>query len=207
LRIPPSAGSASGVLPNPLGYNRVYVHLDGPFSYDAWWQGLRAGRCFVTNGPLLRVRANGALPGHVFAASAGQALDIDLAVKLDGNDPVPALEIIKDGEIDRVVPAAEARASGRLGRVRFERSGWFLVRAVAEAPGTFRCAATGPFYVEIGEEKRRTSARSARFFVDWVEERSKQLRLDDPAKRAEVLRYHEAAKRFWRERLERATAP
>ena len=26
LRLPPSAGSASGVLPNPVGYNRVYVH-------------------------------------------------------------------------------------------------------------------------------------------------------------------------------------
>src|SRR5262249_15553543 len=25
LRIPPSAGSASGVLPNPVGYNRAYV--------------------------------------------------------------------------------------------------------------------------------------------------------------------------------------
>ncbi|PYJ58836.1 MAG: hypothetical protein DME24_14830, partial [Verrucomicrobia bacterium] len=29
LRLPPSAGSASGVLPNPVGYDRVYVHLDG----------------------------------------------------------------------------------------------------------------------------------------------------------------------------------
>ena len=27
LRVAPSAGSASGVLPNPVGYNRVYVHL------------------------------------------------------------------------------------------------------------------------------------------------------------------------------------
>ena len=27
FRLPPSAGSASGVLPNPVGYNRVYVHL------------------------------------------------------------------------------------------------------------------------------------------------------------------------------------
>ena len=43
LRIPPSAGSASGVLPNPVGYNRVYVHLDGPFSYEAWWRGLGRG--------------------------------------------------------------------------------------------------------------------------------------------------------------------
>src|SRR5262249_1537156 len=42
VRIPPSAGSASGLLTNPLGYNRVYVHLDGPFDEHEWWAGLRA---------------------------------------------------------------------------------------------------------------------------------------------------------------------
>jgi hypothetical protein len=57
LRLPPSAGSASGVLPNPVGYNRVYVHLDGNLTFDNWWDCLRAGRCFVSNGPLLRVRS------------------------------------------------------------------------------------------------------------------------------------------------------
>ncbi len=54
LRIPPTAGSGSGVSPNPVGYNRVYVHLDGPFSEPEWWRQLRAGRVVVTNGPLLR---------------------------------------------------------------------------------------------------------------------------------------------------------
>src|SRR5439155_9501505 len=52
LRLPPSAGSASGVLPNPVGYDRVYVHLDGELSYERWWEALRAGRVFVSNGPL-----------------------------------------------------------------------------------------------------------------------------------------------------------
>ena len=46
LRIPPSAGSASGVLPNPVGYNRVYVHTGEHVSWDAWWNGLRKGRSF-----------------------------------------------------------------------------------------------------------------------------------------------------------------
>ena len=67
LRIPPSAGSASGVIPNPVGYNRVYVHVGKAFDYERWWNGLKAGRSFVTNGPLLLCRANGQMPGHVFA--------------------------------------------------------------------------------------------------------------------------------------------
>src|SRR5204862_2673868 len=71
LRLPPSAGSASGVLANPVGYNRVYVHLDGDLTHAKWWEGLKAGRVFVSNGPLLRCRANGELPGHIFKAQAG----------------------------------------------------------------------------------------------------------------------------------------
>ena len=73
LRLPPSAGSASGVLPNPVGYNRVYVHLDDPFTSDAWFRGLSRGRCFVTNGPLLLVTADGELPGDEFKYSLAKA--------------------------------------------------------------------------------------------------------------------------------------
>jgi hypothetical protein len=54
LRIPPSAGSASGVLPNPVGYNRVYVHCGKELTWDKWWENLRRGQVVVTNGPLLR---------------------------------------------------------------------------------------------------------------------------------------------------------
>ena len=49
LRIPPSAGSASGVLPNPVGYNRLYVWVDKKdFSYEAWWEAFKMGRVDLT---------------------------------------------------------------------------------------------------------------------------------------------------------------
>ena len=38
------AGSGSGVQPNPVGYNRVYVHCGKELTYDKWWEGLR-GTC------------------------------------------------------------------------------------------------------------------------------------------------------------------
>ena len=78
LRIPPSAGSASGVLDNPVGYNRVYVHCGETLTYDAWWEGLRAGRVVVTNGPLLRPRVNGELPGHVFQGKLGEVIELSV---------------------------------------------------------------------------------------------------------------------------------
>ena len=58
FRIPPAAGSAACVGGGPFGYNRVYVKIDGEFSWEKWWENLKKGKCFVTCGPLLRVKAN-----------------------------------------------------------------------------------------------------------------------------------------------------
>jgi hypothetical protein len=195
LRIPPSAGSASGVLPNPVGYNRAYVHIDGELTYDKWFAGLRAGRTFVTNGPLLRVRASEQLPGHVFASR--DKVEIDLTGNLEGRDTVPAIEIIRDGRVERRVPAAEFSKTGSLGRLTFNTSGWFLVRAIADNPTTFRFASTGPWYVEVGDSRRRVSRASARFFLDWTEERMRRVKVDDPARREEVLEPHRRARDYW----------
>ncbi len=44
LRIPPSAGSGSGESPNPVGYDRMYVHVDGDLTYEKWWEEFRRPR-------------------------------------------------------------------------------------------------------------------------------------------------------------------
>jgi hypothetical protein len=206
LRIPPSAGSASGVLPNPVGYNRVYVHTGPDFSYEQWWHNLKAGRSFVTNGPLLRVEASSQLPGHVFTSPAGEELEIALTARLTTRDAISFVEIIRNGQVERKVPAAEVLKTGSLGSIRFDASGWFLVRAIVDVPETFRFASTAPYYVEIGPKPRRISKRSAQFFLDWVHERMERIHLDDAHQRYEVLQYHRAAEEFWRDKVAAADA-
>ena len=65
LRIPASAGSANGVLKNPIGYSRSYAFLGNSFTTEAWLAAQKAGRNFVTNGPMLFLNANGERPGAV----------------------------------------------------------------------------------------------------------------------------------------------
>ncbi len=207
LRIPPSAGSASGVLPNAVGYNRVYVHLDGELSYEAWWAGLKAGRSFVTNGPLLRVKANSQWPGHVFQAKPGETLDLALDAQLDGRDPIQRIEIIHNGVVEKTISSAEWLRTRSLGTLRTNESGWFLVRVIADAPETFRFASTAPFYVEIDGAAPRISRASAQFFADWVRERMGRIKLTDPQKQAHVMKYQLDAEKFWRAKLAAANAP
>ncbi len=46
-----------------LGEVRTFVYTGNTFSADAWFEGLKAGRTFVSNGPVLFLEADGFLPG------------------------------------------------------------------------------------------------------------------------------------------------
>ncbi|MEE8451868.1 MAG: hypothetical protein V3R99_08135 [Thermoguttaceae bacterium] len=205
LKIPPTAGSGSGVAPNPVGYNRMYVHVDGDFTYPEWWENLRLGRVVVTNGPLLRPSVNGRLPGHVFTIEGDQSREFEIGLTLSTRQPISYLEIIKNGKVEHSIPFDIYAKSGRLPKLQFERSGWFLVRAVADLPKTYRFAMTGPYYVEK-EYRPRISRQAAQFFLDWVYERARGLELTDPDQRREVLEYHRKARDFWQKKLSEANA-
>ncbi len=206
IRIPPSAGSASGVLQNPVGYNRVYVHCPNGLTWESWWEGLRAGRVVVTNGPLLRPLVNGQYPGHVFRGEVGDSISLVVNLNLSLRDKVDYLEVIQNGKVVHEVRLDELRTrKGALPPVAFQESGWMLVRAVTVGSKTFRFASTGPYYVEIGG-KQRISRESAKFFLDWLNQRTAQLGSTAPAQQAEIARYLDLARNFWQEKLQQANA-
>lgn len=206
LRIPPSAGSGSGVLPNPVGYNRVYVHCGSQLNYESWWENLRAGRVFVTNGPLLRTSVEGHPPGHLFTATDGEKLELLVGLTLSTRERIEYLEIIKDGRAVHHVRLDQfAKAGGQLPPVVFDESGWFLVRAVTTNQDTYRYASTGPYYVEF-DEKPRISRESAEFFLSWVEELARIKLPRDESERGETMRYLRSARKFWQERADSANA-
>ncbi|MSU48623.1 MAG: hypothetical protein EXS37_05925 [Opitutus sp.] len=196
VRLPPSAGSASGVLPNPVGYNRAYVHVDGELTYEKWFAGLRAGRSFVTNGPLLRSRANGQWPGHVFQ-SAGP-LQIALNWQLDSRDPIRVVELVRNGRAERVtLPVV----------FTMNESGWFLVRAIADVPATFRFASTAPWHVEIAGQPMKPVRESAEFFAAWSRDRIVEMENAAGAtadQRVELAAPWRETERFWQAKLTQA---
>lgn len=205
LRIPPSAGSGVGWAPNPLGYNRVYVHVDGELSWENWWENFQLGRVVVTNGPLLRPQVRGKPPGHEFIAPAGQPVELNLALTFSTRERVQYLEIIQNGRVAHSISFEEYRKSGQLPKIVFEQSGWFLVRAVAEAPPTYRLAMTGPYYVTIGDTPR-ISRSAVQFFLDWLQQRRSLLEKGETRLGPRMANAYEAAQHFWEERLRRANA-
>ncbi len=205
LRIPPSAGSSSGEATNPVGYNRMYVHVADALTYEKWWEQFRAGAVVITNGPIITPSVDGQPPGHVFQADAGTKLELEIGLNFSTREPITYLEIIKDGHVEHEVRFDDYAKTGRLPKVKFDQSGWFLIRAVTDLSRTHRFAMTGPYYVQIGYEKR-ISKSSAQFFLDWVYERARQIQLDDPEQQKAVLQWHRKARDFWKDLLSKANA-
>jgi hypothetical protein len=208
LRIPPAAGSGAGaamagrVVVSPLGTNRVYVYCNETCTRESWLEGMRAGRLFVTNGPLLRTRVEGEPPGHVFQIDAGETrgFQITLDLAFYTATQVEYLEIIKDGKTLHHVRLDDfGKKRGRLPPVEFDSSGWFLVRAVTNNSEVYQFASTGPYYVESNYQPRISHA-SVQFFLAWVDDAAKKF-----AGNAAVLAEIKAARPFWQKLLERAT--
>jgi hypothetical protein len=162
FRIAASAGSANGVLRSPLGHNRSYVYLGGDFSVQAWLDGQKAGRNFVTNGPMLFVKVDGKPAGATLRAG-----EVNVQVEALSRAPLDRVEIVTDGRVAATIPAAGGDRLRTTRRVRAEEGGWLAVRCFGKPAGAIRFAHTGPFY--IGAAPGRDPG-ALRFLRDWVDE-------------------------------------
>ena len=170
-QIAASAGSASGVLKNPLGYNRVYVQLNR-FSYDGWFKALRQGRNFVTNGPMLLATVNGQPIGTRFKAQRGEPFKARVEVEALGRDPLEKAEIVVGGKVVATFKpkAGEPRRIAASHTLSLDRSTWIAVRVFEPVRRSIvRFAHTSPFYVSVGGQKPR-DPDAARFYLHWMDE-------------------------------------
>jgi hypothetical protein len=179
LKLKPCAGTASGVHPVPAGFGRVYVHQPDGFGYENWMAGLKAGRSFVTNGPMLDVRFNQEFPGHEFSAS--DSFRCQVTGTAESLSPLDRIEIIVNGRIvDTVAPRNRRRDAG--GYVNnfavertFDRSGWVTVRCFEQHPqGRIRFAHTGPAYVAIEGKPLRPRTADVNYFIEMVQRELKR---------------------------------
>lgn len=155
FRLRPTAGTASGVHPVPLGFSRVYVKLDGDFDYDAWMKGLDKGRSFVTTGPMLFVKVDNSEPGHIFQQSGG-AKTYSISGTAQSVHPLASIEIVVNGRIARTVKVKNRKLPSGAYSCKIDESidvatsSWIAVRCFEQRPdGRCRFAHTGPFHVEV----------------------------------------------------------
>jgi len=177
FRLPAAAGSSAianySSLRGPVGLDRVYVRVpSGPFKTNAWLDGLKHGRSFATNGPLLRFTlGTEAVGGELKLPAPGR---VKFTVALRSIVPVDHLEVVCNGEVMINVPMNQTHnASDAIGALQLPRSGWCLLRAWAEKTedpvlDSYPYATTSPIYVTVAGAKPR-SPNDAAYFMAWID--------------------------------------
>ena len=147
LTVAPSAGT--DVMLNlyrtmAVGTTRVYVHTGDRLNWPAYLEGLRAGRSFVTNGPMLDFRVDGergdVRPGGV-ASPGTSTWTLELATATG----VDTVDIIVNGRVVESHPAmASPGQRTYTGEVDLPGSGWIAARARG-GPTRWPSMDTSPF--------------------------------------------------------------
>jgi hypothetical protein len=165
FRLTPTAGTdyPCGDASIP-GRERFFAKVEGPFTYKSWLEGVRRGRTFVTNGPILEFRVNGKGMGEELVLKKTGPVLVEGRVRFDPTrDDIERVEIIENGQLLCSFPQREGSAE-----IPFQfqhevrEASWLAVRAIGSklgesgAPGnvhgSFRptsAAHSAPIYVTL----------------------------------------------------------
>jgi hypothetical protein len=195
LRIPVSSGTDWWI----TDHNRVFAQVEGGFTYETWIAGLRAGRTFISNGPLVELKVNGKGPGASVESSEPLRISANVISRL----PFERVEIIYNGEVVAEHSARNRREAKLEEEVPITRGGWIAARISGGGKshaGSTIFAHTSPIYVSVpGRPHRR--AEVAGTFVDEIEDSMnlirKTFKFAKDADRAVALgRFEDARKAF-----------
>jgi hypothetical protein len=199
FRMPASAGTdcfLNRIRSRLPGSDRAYVKIDGPLSYDGWVKGLKAGRSFVTNGPMLEFEVGGRGLGETVRLDGPGKVAVRASAQAAA--PLSRLELVHNGQVVATGALSEDKLQATLEQdVALDRGGWLSLRAYAGATQ----AHTSAVYVEVGG-KGWTSREDAEYFLKWIDRLEAQLKARDrvptPAQRAHVEGQLEAARAVYR---------
>ena len=158
-----------------MGLYRTYARLDEEFSYAAWCAAVRAGRTFLSGGPILQLTVDGHQVGDTVELSGTGTVQVEASA--ESIFPLASLEIVVQG---RVVASTE-QAEGPRSRLRLSET----VRIPGHSWVAARCrgsdgnhldewrrpvfAHTSPVYVTTGGEWASRDDGAARYMLTLVE--------------------------------------
>lgn len=144
----------------------------------AWLDGMRAGRAFVTNGPLVELSVDRMLPGETvnLPAGGGQVL-----VEAQVRSIVPLQKVILyfNGQPVEDLPLGTDRKTVDFRKsMQVARSGWYHLRVEGAASDRFPLdtafpqAFTNPVWVIAGDRPIRDRA-AAEYSLRWIDKLQK----------------------------------
>ncbi len=183
FRLSPTAGTDYPWGDSYPGRERFYTRVGGRFTVEKWIAAVRAGRTFVTNGPMLRFRVDDRPMGSTIELAQQGTVDVTAAVEFEWQrDNVSELELVEDGVVVRTFPVGKRRGSRIARRFQHEvrQSGWLAIRAIGQKRrqpvARQSLAHSAPIYISVantpplsGRDEARRLARSWIVILDDLE--------------------------------------
>jgi TolB protein len=180
FRVPAAAGTDAfpnfASLRGPPGLVRTYAKAGPRLDHRAWLSALKAGRTFVTNGPLISLTVNGREPGDELRLPFGGGTHrVRARVTVLTHVPVNHVDIVSNGRVvARLMDAREPRIVriDTTVMLRIDRDAWFVARAYSDHPrlpvlDLYPFATTSPVYAKIGTAQP-TCREDADYFLTWI---------------------------------------
>jgi hypothetical protein len=181
FRMMPTAGTASGVHPVPLGWGRAYVSCRDGFSLESWMRGLAEGRSFITTGPLMQITINGEPARPVYRQTVDTA-KYEVRWKIWSQWRKVRCEVVQQGrnlgggdggivERNRRAPPTFPRFpnSEGGGAVHVSSSTWIVVRCFETLPdGRERFAHSAPIFIDVPGKPLVPKKAEAEYLVSRV---------------------------------------
>ncbi|MGI9626478.1 MAG: CehA/McbA family metallohydrolase, partial [Longimicrobiales bacterium] len=157
-----------------LGSMRTYVKTpDGSLTMEGWFEGLRAGRAFVSSGPLIDLTVSGQAPGARIRLE--EAADLEVNARIWSIVPLLRAELVWNGEVVQTYEFAGERKELVIDDVlSVEGSGWVHLRVEGDREErwpldtSYAQAFTNPVWVEVGGQPIR-SAEAADYSIRWID--------------------------------------
>jgi len=178
-----------------VGSERTYVHTGGHgLDMRAWLDGMRQGRAFVTNGPLVELSVNGMLPGESVSVPArGGRVRVEGRVR--SIVPLQNVTLLFNGQPVEQIPLSADRKSADVDKtLEVSGSGWYHLRAEGAPADRFPLdtgypqAFTNPVWIIVGDRPVRDRA-SAEYSLKWID-KLQQLAEAWPGWRSQKERDH-----------------
>ncbi len=147
-----------------VGTTRLYVDTKGAANFTDYYANMRAGRSFVTTGPMLLFTAGGKAPGDALPKGGATSWELTMHSAV----PVDSVDIVVNGEV--VWSAAGMSAPGTkkyTGSVVLPAGGWIAARARGGEPvwpsmSAYAFAHTSPVWIsQVGSTDRAAMQRAA----------------------------------------------
>ncbi|MDH3711986.1 MAG: CehA/McbA family metallohydrolase, partial [Cyclobacteriaceae bacterium] len=192
---------------NQIGSHRTYVNtLSDGLDMRAWFEGLKNGHAFVSNGPLIDFQVGGNIPGETVKLPPGGGR-VEITFEVQSIVPLDKVTLIFNGEVvkDYALKSDRKHLEVTINR-KVTESGWFHLRAEGAVNERFPLDAqyaqafTNPVWVEVGDQPIR-DYDAAQYGIRWIEKLEEIMDKDpgwrSPAEKDRVMGQLKEAKEVY----------